>query len=81
MVPFLADALQSVVTTLMKIFIKSEVLNAAKCGENKLVNLDVYNLANQIPSGIIRLPTAAKRFLKSTASEVIFLKDLLVCCA
>ena len=81
MVLFLADALQSIVTTLMKIFLKSEVLNAAKCVENKLFNLDVFNLANQIPSRIIRLPTAAKRFLKSTSSEVISLKHLLVCCA
>ena len=70
MVPFLTDALQSIVTSLMKIFIKLEVLDAANCSENELVKLDVSNLGNQIPSDIIRLPTATKTLLKSTVIDV-----------
>ena len=57
MVPFLTDALQSIVTSLMKSFINWEVL-------------DVSNLGNQIPSDIIRLPTATKTLLKSTVIDV-----------
>ena len=57
---FLADSLQSILMMLMKIFIKSEVLDVANCSENKLVKLDVSNLANQIPIDIIRFPTATK---------------------
>ena len=55
---------------LMKIFIKLEVLDAANCSENKLAKLDVSNIANQIPSDTIRLPTATKALLKSTAGDV-----------
>ena len=57
---FLTDALQSILTTLMEIFIKLELLDAANCSENKLVKLDVSNLANEIPSGIMRLLTATE---------------------
>ena len=53
----------------MKIFIKSEIPGAANCSENKLVKLHVSNLANQITSEIIRLPTATKT-LKFTAVDV-----------
>ena len=70
MVPFLTDALQSIVMSLMKIFINLEVLDAANCSENELVKLDVFNLGNQIPSDIIRLPTATKTLLKSTVIDV-----------
>ena len=67
---FFGDVLQSKLMTLLKFFIKSEVLDAANCSENKLVKLDVSNLANQIPNDIIRLPTATKTFLKSTILDV-----------
>ena len=56
--------------TLMKIFIKSEVLDATNCNENKLVKLDVSNIANRIPSDTIRLQSATKALLKSTAVGV-----------
>ena len=70
MVPFLVDALQSILMTQMEIFIKSEVLDAANCSENRLVKLDVSNIANQIPSDTIRLPTETKALLNSTAIDV-----------
>ena len=54
----------------MKIFIKLEVLDTANYSENKLGKRDVSNLANQISSDIIRLPTAIKTSLKSTAVNV-----------
>ena len=70
MVPFLVDALQSILMTQMEIFIKSEVLDATNCSENRLVKLDVSNIANQIPSDTIRLPTETKALLNSTAIDV-----------
>ena len=57
--------------SLIKFFIiKSEVLDVANCSENKLVKPDVSNLANQIPSYIIRLLTSIETLLKFTTVDV-----------
>ena len=64
MLAFLAANLESMFRTLMKMFVRREVLDEAVTGY-KLVKIDLTNSSNIAPSELINLPTATKNLLKS----------------
>ena len=64
MLPFLAANLESMFKTLMKMFVRREILDEAVTGY-KLVKIDLTNSSNIVPSELINLPTATKNLLKS----------------
>ena len=64
MLPFLAANLESMFKTLMKMFVRREILDGVVTGY-KLVKIDLTNSSNIVPSELINLPTATKNLLKS----------------
>ena len=80
MVPFLEDAFSDVMRTLMKMIIKSDVLDGVSEGTSyKLIKLDLSIAENLLHYELVKLPTATKSLLKTKTIPVdkkrSFMKD------
>ena len=80
MVPFLEDALSGVMRTLMKMVVKTDVLDGVLEGTSyKLIKLDLSVAENLIHYELLKLPTATKSLLKTKAipfdKKRSFMKD------
>ena len=68
MLPFLYFDLKSLLSTLLKLFIKPSVIAAGKIGSS-LINIDISKTSNTIPNKDLDLGFAAEAKLKELRSK------------